>query len=113
MLFTYLWRIAFVGAAIETTSLQDINIMADVVNWILLFNYVILIFIANSRGKIIEKRYLVAFPVIGGFFDILLVFIPMIPTVMNILALVIGLSDSSPKVIYVQTPTETNQSKKA
>lgn len=109
MLFTYLWRAVVVGGAFDSnTTVEDVKNVAAVVNWLLFFNYVILALIANSRGKKIEKRYLVAFPVIGCFFDMILTFIPLVPTIMNILALVMGLSDGKQevKVVYVEAPKE-------
>jgi hypothetical protein len=113
MLFTYVWRMAVVGGAMDGgTTVEDVKNMASVVNWILFFNYVVLALIANSRGKKIEKKYLVAFPIIGGFFDVLLGFIPLVPTIMNILALVFGLSDGKQevKVVYVEKPTSETKS---
>lgn len=112
MLFTYIWRAAAVGSALDaSTTPQDVAGVGAVANWLLFFNYVFLLIIAYYRGKKIEKKYLVAFPVIGGFFDIILAFIPLIPTVMNILALVMGLSDNKQnvKVVYVEAPKETKQ----
>lgn len=109
MLFTYLWRAAVVGGAMDSsTTIEDVKNIGAIANWLLFFNYVILALIANSRGKKIEKRYLVAFPVIGGFFDLILGFIPLVPTIMNILALVMGLSDGKQevKVVYVEAPKE-------
>ncbi len=117
MLFTYLWRMAVIGGVMDSgTTAEDVKNMASVVNWLLFFNYVILALIANSRGKKIDKRYLVAFPLIGGFFDLILGFIPLVPTIMNILALVMGLSEGKQevKVVYVEKPsTETQQPEKA
>nr|DAL93415.1 MAG TPA: hypothetical protein [Caudoviricetes sp.] len=112
MMFTYIWRAAAVGSALDaSTSPQDVADVGAVANWLLFFNYVLLLVIAYYRGKKIDKKYLVAFPVIGGFFDIILAFIPLIPTVMNILALVMGLSDSKQnvKVVYVEAPKDTKQ----
>lgn len=103
MMFTYLWRFAFVSGVMQAgTTAEDISSMSLVMHCMLLLNYLILIWIAYARGKKLDKKYLAALPLIGGFFDILLVIIPFVPTLMNLAVLVLGLSESQPKVIYVQ-----------
>lgn len=74
------------------------------------FNYVFLLIIAYYRGKKL-KEVSGSFPCYWWLFDIILAFIPLIPTVMNILALVMGLSDNKQnvKVVYVEAPKETKQ----
>lgn len=113
MLFTYIWRMVIAGGAVDSgTTVEDFKNMASVVNWLLFFNYIVLALIANSRGKKIGKRYLVALPIIGCFFDMVLIFIPLVPTIMNILALVMGLSDGKQevKVVYVEKPASEAKS---
>ena len=50
--------------------------------------------IAHARGKVIDKGWLIAFPVMAAIFDIvpLLNFIPLIPTLFHAGALAIGAS---------------------
>lgn len=107
MMFTYLWRYVVLGAPVNATPEQIKNVTLGI-NIILFLNYVILAIIAYFRGKKIDKKYLVSFPLIGGFFDLVLVFIPLVPTIMNILTLVMGLSDGKQevKVVYVEAPKE-------
>lgn len=103
MLFTYLWRFAFFSSMMQPgMTSEDVGGMSLVMHFILLMNYLLLIWIAYARGKRIDKKYLAALPLIGGFFDIILVVIPFVPTLMNLAALILGLSDGQPKVIYVQ-----------
>lgn len=103
MIFTYFWRFAGFGAVVdENATAESIKDAASVTNWLLFFNYVLLVVIAYFRGKKIDKKYLAALPVIGGLFDLVLAFIPFVPTIMNILALVLGLSDNKPQVVYVK-----------
>lgn len=95
-----------------TATPEQISNVAVGINVMLFLNYVILAIITYFRGKKIDKKYLIAFPLIGGFFDMVLVFIPLVPTIMNILALVLGLSDGKQevKVVYVEKPTSEAKS---
>ena len=81
-----------------------INNMVGTVTLILLINYIILILVAYCRGKAIDKKYIVIFPVIAGLFDVVLAFIPLVPTIMNITALITGVSGN--KVVYVVQQSE-------
>jgi hypothetical protein len=94
MILTYLWRFAFIGAEIDG---GDIDSMGNVMNGLLLFSYVVMAYVAYKRGKAIGKGYLTAFPIVGGVFDLILVFVPFVPTVMNIITIVIGMPDSKQK----------------
>lgn len=110
MLFTYLWRATVVGSAMDANmTVKDVQDAAVIVNWLMFFNYVLLATIAYYRGKKIDKKYLIALPIIGGFFDVILAFIPLVPTIMNILTLVFGLSEGKQevKVVYVDKAVES------
>lgn len=111
MMFTYLWRAVIFGAPASATPEEIRNVTLGI-NVILFLNYIILIVIAYFRGKKIDKKYLVAFPLIGGFFDMVLVFIPFVPTIMNVLTLIVGLSDGKQeiRVVYVEKPTSETKS---
>lgn len=121
MLFTYLWRVMAIGFADGMTRggfpyEEAMDVSMSVMHICMFINYVILAWICRSRGKMVDKKWLPAFPLIGCFFDMILSFIPLIPTIMNILALVMGLSDGKQevKVVYVEKPsTETQQPEKA
>ncbi|MEX2963176.1 hypothetical protein [Microbulbifer sp. TYP-18] len=92
MVLTYLWRFAILGAAFDDST--DIGDMGNTVNILMLASYAIMAFVAYSRGKAIGKGYLAAFPIVGAVFDLVLVFVPFVPTVMNILTIVLGMPDN-------------------
>lgn len=94
MVLTYLWRIVFVGAAFEGGA--DIEGMGTTMNVLMFLSYAIMAYVAYSRGKAIGKGYLVAFPIVGAVFDLILIFIPFVPTIMNIITIVLGMPDNKP-----------------
>ena len=51
-----------------------------------------LVLVTSIRGKAIGKSWLLIFPMLAGFFDLMpgLNFIPLVPTVMHLFALVLG-----------------------
>ena len=53
-----------------------------------------LIFITYKRGKAIGKPWLVVFPSIAFVFDVVLSFIPFVPTLMHLLAIILGCIDN-------------------
>ena len=62
--------------------------------WLHLLCLVLLSIITWFRGKAIEKTWLLIFPILAMVFDLLpfMNFIPLVPTVMHILAIVLGVS---------------------
>jgi hypothetical protein len=94
MVLTYLWRFAFVGAAFEDGA--DIEGMGNTMNVLMFLSYAIMAYVAYSRGKAIGKGYLIAFPIVGAVFDLILIFIPFVPTIMNIITIVLGMPDNKP-----------------
>ena len=60
--------------------------------WVHVWCLTMLALIASIRGKTNGKSYLLIFPTIGGLFDItpLLSIIPLVPTVMHLIAIVLG-----------------------
>jgi hypothetical protein len=92
MVLTYLWRFAFVGAAFEGGT--DIEGMGNTMNILMFLSYAVMAYVAYSRGKAIGKGYLVAFPIVGAVFDLVLIFIPFVPTIMNIITIVLGMPDN-------------------
>lgn len=101
---TYLWRFSIFSTTMSKDNPDLINNMVGTVTLILLINYIILILVAYCRGKAIDKKYIVIFPVIAGLFDVVLAFIPLVPTIMNITALITGVSGN--KVVYVVQQSE-------
>lgn len=91
MVFTYLWRIFYFSAAFEDGA--DIDSLANTVLILMLISYAVMSYVAYQRGKAIDKGHLVAFPIVGAVFDIILAFVPFVPTVMNIITIVIGMPD--------------------
>ena len=102
MMFTYLWRLSFLGNAIENMDMsqQELNSQVGLLFFIMTVNYLILAFIAYKRGTKIGKKYLFAFPLVGGFFDIILGFIPFVPTILNIITLVLGVIKKEESITY-------------
>ena len=47
------------------------------------------------RGKAVGRTWLVAFPIVGAVFDIFLVYVPFVPTIMNIVVLAAGIPQRS------------------
>lgn len=64
---------------------------AAVANWMLFFSYVVLALLAYFKGKANDKKYLGFFPLIAAVFDCVLVFIPFVPTVLNLVTLIMAL----------------------
>ncbi|MBC6907085.1 hypothetical protein DWB84_16700 [Saccharophagus sp. K07] len=91
MVPTYFWRFGLIGSAMDGgDDFENLNNTAMV---LLLISYVGMAVVSYFRGKGSGKKYLFAFPVVGGVFDLILVFIPFVPTVMNIITIVMGMSD--------------------
>lgn len=52
--------------------------------------YLVMTEAAMVRGLAIRRWWLVAFPVAGGFFDLFVVFLPLVPTVFHVVVLTVG-----------------------
>lgn len=111
MIFTYLWRYMYLGMVhgmVESGIPQEqaVDTSLTFITWALIVNYILLALISYFRGKRINKKFLTAFPIIGGVFDVLLAFIPFVPTIMNIITLVMAgdSKEKEVKVIYVEKP---------
>ena len=110
MLFTYVWRLSAFSASVgENVSADSVSTYANTATILLLINYLILILIAYFRGKRVNKKSLVAFPFIGAVLDIVLAFIPFVPTIMNIITLVFGISENKTQVVYVQDSSKQDK----
>ena len=64
--------------------------------WLHLGALILLVGVAWMRGKPIGKTWLVIFPILALVFDLTpgLNFIPMVPTVMHLMAIILGVSGS-------------------
>lgn len=109
MIPTYLWRYAFITDAMNNNAMQNPDITA--LNICFLINYIILLIIAYYRSKKIEKPILAVFPLIAGIFDIVLGFIPLVPTAMNITALIMGAQNKQDASATNIVKKETNLDK--
>lgn len=99
MLLTYIWR--YIGFSVSMCGEADVGNAVTVVTWCLLINYVVLSLMVYARGKAINKKHIVVYPIVAGFFDIILAFIPLVPTVMNIITIVSAFSENKEKIVYV------------
>lgn len=92
MLPTYF--LPFLGS--NSTALNTLGVAADAgvspLFWLHLGSLGILIVITWFRGVLIGKTWLVVFPFLAAFFDLMpgLNWIPFVPTVMHLLAVILG-----------------------
>jgi hypothetical protein len=89
MVPTYIYRWIFVAGAIATGG-NNASAMGSTATILLVISYAVMIYVSYKRGLVNDRKFLVAFPVAGAVFDILLGFIPFIPTLFNILTIVFG-----------------------
>lgn len=101
---TYIWGWFFglgaMGASVDgTMDSEDIaNTAVYGRMFLLAISYVVMAFVAYKRGLANNRKYLVALPLIGAFFDLFLAFIPFVPSVFNFLGLILGaMSNPSPE----------------
>jgi CDP-diglyceride synthetase len=92
MVPTYFWRFVLIGSAMDGGD--DFERLTDTVMVLFLLSYVGMALVSYFRGKQSGKKYLFAFPIVGAVFDLILIFIPFAPTVMNIITIVMGMSDT-------------------
>lgn len=92
MIPTYFWRYAFIGAAFKDDA--NIDGLGNTMDILMILSYAIMTYVTYSRGKAIGKGYLAAFPIVGAVFDFILIFIPLVPTVMNIITIVLGMPNN-------------------
>ncbi len=86
--------------------------------WLHAWSLVMLVLLGYLRGQIVGKRYLIAFPLVAAVFDMVpgLSVIPMVPTVMHALTVILGgikpvlpantelADDETPPVLASRTP---------
>lgn len=99
MIPTYLLRGAFVlGSMQDLNNHGAIESQGSVMNWLMVICYAVMILITYRRAKAIGKSYTVVFPVLAAIFDLILIFIPFVPTVLNIITIIL-LKPSSDKEV--------------
>ena len=101
MLLTYTVRwVAFSLSA--DTGFQDGPNVGGIFIWLVIL-YSIMIFATVRRARANHKGWMVVLPIIGAVFDIFLGFVPLIPTIMNILVLIFGcMEPQSPREIIIR-----------
>ena len=97
MLFTYIARYGAFAALASSSPGETVTGMIIM----MVISYLIMGIAAYYRGRRIGKSGIAAFPIIGGFFDIILAFIPFVPTIMNITVLVMSISSQSPREVVM------------
>lgn len=107
MLFTYTWRLVAVHLVVENPDFAaQENIVYLIATLFLVGNYLTLVLVAYFRGKGINKKNLWVWPLVAAFFDIFFVFIPGIPTILNLVGLIKGTSEEKPSVVIQQVSVE-------
>jgi hypothetical protein len=100
MIPTYFYRWMFGGAMFAdamVTGGRGIGGMSAILYLFLIASYAAMIFAAYKKGSQENKLWIITFPIVAAVFDIILVFIPFIPTIMNLLAIVFGIVDIGKK----------------
>ena len=101
---TYIWGWVFglvaMGASMDgamaSEEIADTAVYGRM--FLLAISYVVMAFVAYRRGLANNRRYLIAFPIIGAVFDLFLAFIPFVPSVFNFLGLILGaMSNPTPQ----------------
>ena len=101
---TYIWGWVFglgaIGASMDgamaSEEIADTAVYGRMI--LMAISYVVMAFVAYRRGLANNRRYLVAFPIIGAVFDLFLAFIPFVPSVFNFLGLILGgMSNPTPQ----------------
>ena len=79
--------------------------------WLHVWALVMLVLIAYARGKHFSKPYIVVFPVIAAVFDMVpgLSLVAFVPTVMHLVALVLGAIGSAPQSVAAIDGTDDTQ----
>lgn len=106
MIPTYLYRwiffvgnvTAFTDPAMRGRTQEFINSMDVFFYLLMLVSYIAMTFVSYKRGLENGKGFLFAFPIAAAVFDLILIFVPFIPTIFNILTIVFGLITGNAKV---------------
>lgn len=86
---------SYVAGAVGLAAGAGINPLL----WVHLLALLVLVAVTWGRAAFIDKKWVVVFPVLATIFDLapVLNIIPLVPTVMHILALVLGSIDKRPQ----------------
>lgn len=80
------------GAAVEDIASMDYGVLI-----LLAIFYLVMMIVTFYRSKKVNRPYLIAFPILGGVFDILLPFIILAPTAMHVAVIILGMMDPAKK----------------
>ena len=87
MVPTYLLRLAVLKLAFDGSD--SLMAQTDAMHWIFGLCYLFMVGITKKRGDAVNKPYAVVFPILSGIFDIILIHIPFVPTLLNLITLFI------------------------
>ncbi len=75
--------------------------------WPHLGSLIILIVVAWFRGALVDKKWLIIFPILATVFDLVPVLssIPLVPTVMHLLAIILGVVGAKAAISATQQST--------
>jgi uncharacterized membrane protein YhaH (DUF805 family) len=120
MIPTYIYRwiffagnvAAFTNPAMRGRANQGfLDSMELMFYFLMLVSYITMIYVSYKRGEDIGKSFLIAFPIVAAVFDLILDFVPFVPTIFNILTIVFALIASTTKVDF-DAPRSTIDSTK-
>ena len=99
---------AVIGALGQAgAAASDANPLAGVnpAFWLHLGSLIVLMVLAWFRGAVIAKKWLIIFPILAAIFDLVpgLNLIPLVPTVMHLLAIILGVAATAPVAAQQQS----------
>jgi hypothetical protein len=89
MLPTYLLRGAYFYSSFALIDINIINANGDAMNLLMAVCYVIMISVTYSRAKSLSKGYITVLPILSAIFDMILLFIPLVPTILNVITILL------------------------
>lgn len=111
MLPTYFLPYLGSNSAAMITIQHAAPVGTNVLMWLHLAALMVLITVTWFRGSLVEKKWLVIFPILATVFDFVpgLSLIPMVPTVMHLLAIILGVVGATVIERSMQTTPNTMQ----
>ncbi|WP_144391969.1 hypothetical protein [Pleionea sediminis] len=110
MIPTYLYRLGLMQSLIQESgyamSNDELFEKALMVQVLLTISYLIMCIGTYLRGRKVGKSFIVIFPSIGALFDILIVIVPFVPTIMNLMTLFVGAQRSPSEFISLAKEKE-------
>ncbi len=99
MIPTYIMPYFGSNSLLINTAIAKSNGSINPALWIHLISMFALIFLTYFRSSLINKKWLITLPILALVFDFIpfLNLIPLVPTVMHILTLILGVSSQKPE----------------